>query len=141
MKNYILPILLTAFCLFVADAQVTEEKNVIEEKSVISVLNDAVTKSESRYYYFPNMEVYYDIKNKVYHYQADKTWQVSAELPAYYGGYSLFKNERVYITDYEGDNPEELIKTHRKEFPFNPKGRIKRPNQSMVNDNSTALIE
>jgi hypothetical protein len=94
--------------------------------------------SVSTYYFFPNMLVYYDIEKKLYHYQLDKTWVTSEQLPQYYGGYSLFKNERVMITIANGEAPEKYIKKHRKEFPFNPKGRIKRPAQTLVLDNATA---
>ena len=131
MKNYIL--LLTAFAFLKANAQATADSGTAI---------DPTTLCEIRYLYFPNMEAYYDIKEAVYHYQMDNVWKTSEALPKYYGGYSLFKNERVYITDYEGNHPEEMIKKHRATFPYNPKGRIKRPSQSLVsNDNATALIE
>lgn len=131
MKNFV-PSLLFSLCSFLslsAQALATETLPV-----------DPTTNCVLRYYYFPNMEAYYDIKNNVYHYQKDKNWVVSTELPTYYGGYSLFKNERVYITDYEGDTPEQFIKKHRKAFPFNPKGRIKRPIQAEP-EVATALIQ
>ncbi|MGL2966215.1 hypothetical protein [Flavobacterium sp. XGLA_31] len=103
---------------------------------------DPVTNCALRYYYFPNMEAYYDLKEGVYRYQQDKIWRVDVALPPNYGGYSLFKNERVIITDFEDDTPEQFIKVHRKEFPYNPKGRIKRPLQSMVpNSDALSLIE
>jgi hypothetical protein len=107
------------------------------EKVILPV--DKETDCELRYYYFPNMQVYYDMKKGLYHYQKDQSWIVATELPRNYGGYSLFKNERVLITDFDGEQPEIFIKIHKKMYPYNPKGRIKRPLQSIVQDYSTAL--
>ncbi len=132
MKNYIL--LFTALSLFDVNAQV-----LLEEEKKLPI--DPQTNCEIRYYYFPNMEAYYDLKNEVYHYQMNKVWTTSASLPPCYGGYSIYKKERVVLTDFEGDNPQQLIKEHRKMFPYNSKGRVKRPNQPIISENPTALLD
>ncbi len=94
-----------------------------------------------RYHYFPNMQAYYDLKEKVYYFQENGQWYTSDILPTNYGGYSIFKNEKVQITDYDGDNPETMIKIHSKKFPYNSKGRIKRPAENMIgNDLETEQI-
>jgi hypothetical protein len=130
MKNVIL--LLTAFSFLEMNAQLTEEKTLTV---------DPQSNCELRYFYFPNMEAYFDLKNEMYHYQVNNVWTTSAELPPYYGGYSLYKKEKVLLTDFEGDNPEEQIKMHRKMYPYNPKGRIQRPAQPLLTDNPTALVD
>lgn len=130
MKNYIL--LFTMMSLLQVNAQDSEEAMLPVDKETNCVL---------RYYYFPNMQVYYDIKKKQYHYQQNKTWIMASELPRNYGGYSLFKNERVIITDFDGEQPEQFVKIHKKLYPFNPKGRIKRPMQPILQNNSTAFID
>lgn len=127
MKNYTLLFALIAFLEL--NAQATETK-----------ISDADKQSncELRYYYFPNMQAYYDMKEQLFHYQVNNEWTTSEALPKYYGGYSLFKNEKVIITDYDGDNPEQFIKAHKEMYPYNPKGRIKRPVQPTL-DNQDAL--
>ncbi|MDI9256961.1 hypothetical protein [Flavobacterium sedimenticola] len=129
MKNIALFFIVSS--LLTVNAQTTENN-----PKVVA----ATSNSEIRYYYFPNMEAYYDMENQVFRYQHNKTWMVSPQLPPNYGGYSLYKNERVVLTDYYGDHPEQFIKEHRKQYPYNPKGRIKRP-QPEFNDNFTAVLE
>ena len=130
MKNYIL--LFTLLSLFQANAQEAKE---------VKLTIDKITNCELRYYYFPNMEAYYDMKTEQFHFQDNKTWVIATELPPNYGGYSLYKKERVVITDFDGDHPEQFIKEHKKMYPYNPKGRIKRPTQPILPDNPTALID
>lgn len=130
MKNYIL--LFTALSLFGVNAQEKEEKKLTI---------DPQTNCELRYFYFPNMEAYYDLKNEIFHFQENNTWVTNQDLPNNYGGYSLYKKERVILTDFEGDNPEQLIKTHRKMYPYNAKGRVQRPDQPLLLGDSAVFLE
>lgn len=88
--------------------------------------------TEIRYYYFPNIQAYFDLNEKVYLYKDKGEWIEAEELPKYYGGYSLFKNARVSITDYLGDEPYLFIEVHKKLYPYNAKGRF--TNQSASNN-------
>ena len=85
---------------------------------------DSKTNSNVRYYYYPNLEAYFDNIELVYHYKVNGQWEKAENLPANYGGYSLFNKVRVNITDYDGDEPYQLIKTHKKMYPYNSKGRF-----------------
>jgi len=139
MKKYI-----TLLFLAVLATTATAQKALDNESgNSASMCDEANTtlKSLTSYYYFPNMQVYFDIEKKRYHYQLGKDWIVSEELPQYYGGYSLFKNERVLVTIANDEEPQIHIKEHHKEFPYNPKGRIKRPLQTLNAENSTVSIE
>jgi hypothetical protein len=84
-------------------------------------------KTEIRYYYFPNLEAYFDLQEKVYLYKEDGEWVEAEELPANYGGYSLYNKVRVSIEDYDGDEPYLMLAEHKKKYPYNSKGRF--PNQ------------
>jgi hypothetical protein len=77
-----------------------------------------------RYFYYPNLQAYYDNIAKVYHYLENEEWKTATELPKNYGGYSLFNKARVTITDFDGENPQELLKTHKKLYPYSSKGRF-----------------
>ena len=57
-------------------------------------------------------------------------WEKAENLPTNYGGYSLFNKVRVNITDYDGDEPYEQIKIHKKMYPYNSKGRFSNPTTS-----------
>jgi hypothetical protein len=139
MKNYITLCFIVAF---ITSAIPQEKKTctLVSTETADCITENNSLKSVTSYYYYPNMLVYFDIEKKLYHYQLDKNWVISEELPAYYGGYSLFKNEKVMVTIANGDEPQKYINVHRKEFPYNSKGRIKRPAQILA-ENATALIE
>ncbi|MCF6132208.1 hypothetical protein [Flavobacterium wongokense] len=81
-------------------------------------------KTEIRYYYFPNLEAYFDLQEKVYLYKEDGEWVEAEELPKNYGGYSLYNKVRVSIEDYDGDEPYLLLAEHKKKYPYNAKGRF-----------------
>lgn len=81
-------------------------------------------KTELRYYYFPNLEAYFDLQEKVYLYKEDGEWVEAEELPTNYGGYSLYNKVRVNIDDYDGDEPYLMLAEHKKRFPYNSKGRF-----------------
>lgn len=84
--------------------------------------------TEIRYYYFPNIEAYFDLQEKVYLYKDQGEWMEAEELPKNYGGYSLYNKVKVSITDYDGDEPYLLLDHHKKMYPYNSKGRF--PNQT-----------
>jgi len=143
MKNYITLCFLVAFITGATSQEnisCQSESNKSHIASTDCTTENSTLKSVTIYYYYPNMQVYFDVEKKVYHYLLDKNWVTAEELPPYYGGYSLFKNERVVVAIPNEDAPEKYIKEHRKEFPYNPKGRIKRPAQ-ILTENSTALIQ
>ena len=84
-------------------------------------------KTEIRYYYFPNLEAYFDLQEKVYLYRENGEWTESEELPQNYGGYSLYNKVRVSIEDYDGDEPYLMLAEHKKMYPYNSKGRFTTP--------------
>ena len=84
-------------------------------------------KAEIRYYYFPNLEAYFDLQEKVYLYKEEGEWLEAEELPINYGGYSLYNKVRVTIEDYDGDEPYLLLAAHKKMYPYNSKGRFQTP--------------
>ena len=55
-----------------------------------------------RYYYLPDIEVYYDVSNQEFVYLQDGSWMFSSSLPPIYAGFDLYDcfivvlNSRVY---------------------------------------------
>lgn len=81
-----------------------------------------------RYYYYPNLDAYYDSRDNVYWYEEKNgQWVKSKGLKSGYRGYSLFNSVRVAITDYNGDQPYTKLEKHRKQFPKNYSSRRKPP--------------
>lgn len=87
-----------------------------------------------RYYYFPNLEAYFDNLELVYHFKVNGQWQTAENLPTNYGGYSLYNKVRVAITNFDDDKPFQLIQIHKKMYPYNSKGRFTNPTASTSSD-------
>lgn len=121
LKKLFLPLFF--FTCFLSSAQTSNE-------DLSSLPIDPKTNSNVRYYYYPNLEAYFDNLELVYHYKVNGQWEKAENLPTNYGGYSLFNKVRVNITDYDGDEPYQLIKIHKKMYPYNSKGRFSNPTTS-----------
>jgi len=89
------------------------------EESVMSV--------GTRYYYYPNLDAYFDSHENLYIFEQQGQWVKSKELKSGYRGYSIMNNVRVAITDYNGDMPYSKISDHRKQFPKNFSSKRKPP--------------
>lgn len=57
-----------------------------------------------RYYYFPDIEVYYDVWNQDFVYLEDGDWVFSAALPAIYAGFDLY-DCFIVVLDYRVYEP------------------------------------
>ncbi|WP_396158084.1 hypothetical protein [Flavobacterium sp.] len=121
-KNKLLLLMIFFICAF-SNAQETKsnETNSLKTNS-----------TEIRYYYFPNIQAYFDLNEKVYLFKDQGEWIEAEELPKNYGGYSLYNKVKVSITDYDGDEPYLMLELHKKMYPYNSKGRF--PNQTASTD-------
>ena len=77
---------------------------------------DPVTNCELRYYYFPNMQMYYDFKTATYIYMINGTIMESIEKPQC--GYSHYNDYYVKITDYDGDDIINCLEKHKILYPY-----------------------
>ena len=84
---------------------------------------DPITNCALRYYYYPNLEAYFDTKKSVYIFSQKGEWITASEIPTGYRGYSLYNKVSVFITDYDDDNPTQFISKHKKKFPYMHKGK------------------
>ena len=115
------------FICFTASAQTADR-----DESYLQI--DSKTNCYIRYHYFPNLEAYFDNLELVYLFKIKGEWQIADELPPNYGGYSMYNNVRVSITDYDGDEPYELLGIHKKMYPYNAKGRFANQTASAANE-------
>ncbi len=123
MKSNKLFLMLFFFTCYLSSAQTSKDE-------ISSLPIDDKTNCYIRYYYFPNLEAYFDNLELVYHYKVNDQWQQAENLPTNYGGYSLYNKVRVAITDFDGNEPYQLLKTHKKMYPYNSKGRFTNPTAS-----------
>src|SRR6476660_10286214 len=77
---------------------------------------NSILESGARYYYYPNLDAYYDSKENLYIFESNQNkGQIlkAKEVPSGYRGYSVYNGIRVAITDYTGDEPFTKIGEHR----------------------------
>ena len=70
-----------------------------------------------RYYYYPNLQAYFDTETLTYLYSKNKEWVESTRIPSGHMGYSIYNTNKVAISNYLGDAPYEMIDEHRKQYP------------------------
>jgi hypothetical protein len=51
------------------------------------------------YYYFPDMDVYYDVPQRQYVYMSNGRWYFGASLPSRYRGYNVYNCYKVVINE------------------------------------------
>ena len=95
-------------------------------KNINGALVDPQTNCVLRYYYFPNLEAYYDTQKNEYWYSESGQWIVAKDLPAGYRGYSLYNKVNVVIHDYDDDDPTQYLARHKKKYPYITKANIKK---------------
>ena len=90
--------------------------------------------TEVRFYYIPDIKVYYDIQKANFIYSNGTRWVYSDVLPVSYAYYDLSAGHKVMLYDYSGEKPQSLFKSHKKKYPkgyngpppeAHPKGKIK----------------
>ena len=78
-----------------------------------------------RYYYYPNLEAYYDTRTALYLYKSNGSWITSEHIPANYRGYCVRNSECVVIKGYLGDEPYTQLNQHRALYPADFSSRRK----------------
>lgn len=104
--------------LFLTITTIAPSQTYIIESQKNLIKQSKVSLDSTRYYYFPNLEAYYDTKISMYIFKRKGIWVTEAHIPANYRGYSLF-NKRYEIINglVNNDTPQEFIEQHKKEYP------------------------
>jgi hypothetical protein len=77
---------------------------------------------EVRYYYLPDIEVYYDLHTDNFIYFDGTNWIYSQVLPLRYAYYDLYSGYKVLINDYFGPKPQLSFRKHKIKYPRGYKG-------------------
>lgn len=99
--------------------------NAQTKPAVTSKLETPTANCQVRYYYYPNLEAYFDIKKNIYYFTQNGKWVTAEEIPNGYRGYSLYNKCKIAITDYDDEDPTQFLKIHKKQFPYAANGKIK----------------
>ncbi|MDO9001321.1 MAG: hypothetical protein Q7W45_16265 [Bacteroidota bacterium] len=68
--------------------------------------------TETRYYYLPDVEAYYDVQSSMFIYFGNGVWLHRTYLPTRYRHYDLYSGYKVVMVDYHGNQPYH----HHKEY-------------------------
>lgn len=78
------------------------------------------------YYYLPDIEAYYDIRNGQFIYFGGGNWVRSRTLPSQYRNYDLYGGYKVVLSDYRGTRPYTYFKNHKVKYYKGYKGSPQR---------------
>ena len=82
---------------------------------------------DSRYYYLPDIDVYYDVNQSVFIYDNGGKWTRDKNLPSRYRNYDLYGGYKVVLNDYKGNTPYSYHAKHVKAYP---KGYVGKPQKN-----------
>lgn len=75
-----------------------------------------------RYYYLPDLMVYYDVHTSMFIYPRGNRWIHRAYLPGYYGQFDLYSTYKVVLVDYYGPYPYQNFHLHRSTYAVGYRG-------------------
>jgi len=82
-----------------------------------------------RYYYLPDVEVYYDLESSTFIYMGNGgLWIRRTELPPQHKNYDLYQGYKVVLTEYTGDAPFSDFKDHKIKYV---KGYVGKPQKNI----------
>lgn len=70
-----------------------------------------------RFYFLPDLQVYYDVRDAVFIYPYDNRWIRAAHLPPRYGNYNLYNCYKVVLKDYHGERPYDRFHDDCRRYP------------------------
>ena len=74
--------------------------------------------SDSRYYYLPDIQMYYDRSSSNYIYLSHHKWVHTTYVPAAYRNYDFYGAYKVSLKDYRGERPYEHYDEHRRSLSY-----------------------
>ncbi len=96
---------------------------------------------DSRYYYLPDVEAYYDVSNSMFIYFEGNSWIHRSYLPNRYRNYDLYRGYKVEMRGYRGNTPYYNHREYRAKYA-NGKNRFvqrtigERPGSAYYRDKS-----
>lgn len=82
--------------------------------------------SDVRYYYLPDMEMYYDVHQSNFIYLHDNRWVYRNYLPVKYKSYNLYRGYKVPLQNYSGNYPYYFFKQHKVKYAKGYRGNLQK---------------
>jgi hypothetical protein len=79
--------------------------------------------SAAEYYYLPDVQAYYDVRQSQFIYLGGGQWVRSRNLPTQYRNYDLYNGYKVVLNDYHGSRPYSNFKNHKVKYYKGYKGK------------------
>lgn len=79
--------------------------------------------TDTRYYYIPDVEAYYDVPSSNFIYLEKGKWVHKKYLPSQYRGYDLYNGYKVVMTDYRGNAPYEHFRDYKVKYAKGYRGK------------------
>lgn len=111
----------------ISQAQIAETNDIQPEHKMVANATDDLAFIATRYYYYPNLDAYFDSKEGLFIYNQNGQWLKIKELPTGYRGYSIYNGMNFAVNDYNGDKPYTKLADHQKEFPKKYSSRRQAP--------------
>ena len=101
------------------------QERTIAIKNAPQVVKNA-NQSEARYYYYPNLQTYYDRQKGFYLSCIKGNWITSKFLDLNARGYSIKNGNFKKVEGYSGDQPYTLLSEHKVQYPSDYSSRPSR---------------
>ncbi len=75
-----------------------------------------VVHTDASYYYMPDVESYYDIRQQQFIFLSNGVWIRSHNLPYRYRNYNLHNGRTIVLNDYHGSSPYTHYKEHKVKY-------------------------
>ena len=72
--------------------------------------------NETRYYYLPDVEAYYDVESSMFIYHEGRNWVHRSYLPTRYRNYDLYGGYKVPMNNYRGNTPYANFNEYRSKY-------------------------
>ena len=72
--------------------------------------------TQANYYYLPDVEAYYNVRESNFIYANNGTWIAARTLTTRYRNYDLYRGPKIVLIDYRGNRPYTYFKTHRVKY-------------------------
>jgi hypothetical protein len=95
----------------------------------VSAKKNTTIKVEAvRYYYYPNLQAYFDIKYGLFIFKEKGSWVTSQTMDAGFKGYSVKNAFHVSLNEYHGEEPFKMLSQHKLKYPADYSSK-RRPKQ------------
>ena len=113
MRKIFLPLLITGI-LFVFVAPIKAQLTLTLSNNIdTQPIWGPVGYDEVQYYYFPDINSYYNVSEKRFHFYDEGKWTNGSSLPLRYNNFDLYKSYKVVINEHE---PWKKHNVHKKKY-------------------------